>query len=144
MNIDYVKHVENDKSGYSFLPEDFDICLITKYSIFKSDANNILKRLFSKTQTYGTISQIPFDELFLIHKQLFLTLRYFYCLKGDLIKSLVNNNNKIFDLKSQEGNDFICSLHLKKQRRINVKIKYFDYIYDFDRYIYNILVSKMS
>ncbi len=119
-----------------YSPNDPDLILIAKYSVFRSITLRLINDFFKEVKTYGSISGIPSDSLFLLQKKFESTICYFHDLGDRLFSSLDKTTSKIENLSEEIGSDsLIYWLYSKKRLRLIHKLEYCDNIQYLKEYI---------
>lgn len=128
-----------------YSPNDPDLVLISDYSIFQSGTLEVVNDFFEEVGTYGSISGMPSDILFLFQKRFDSYLNYFHDIRERLSASLDDTTVKISSFHDTVGHDsFIEWLYSKKRRRTISKISYYDFICEMVGYIHHFLLSKVN
>jgi hypothetical protein len=128
-----------------YSPNDPDLILISDYSIFRSGTLELINDLFEELGTYGLISGIPSDVLFVFQKRFESYLNIFPDLRDRLISSVDDITRKLSNTREEVGpGSFIEWLYSKKRRRTLAKISYYDFIRDIEGYVHHFLFSKAN
>ena len=128
-----------------YSPNDPDLILISDYSIFRSGTLELINDLFEELGTYGLISGIPSDVLFVFQKRFESYLNIFPDLRDRLTSSVDDITRKLSNVREEVGpGSFIEWLYLKKRRRTLAKISYYDFIRDIEGYVHHFLFSKAN
>jgi hypothetical protein len=128
-----------------YSPNDPDLVLISDYSIFRSGTLELINDIFEELETYGLISGIPSDVLFVFQKRFESYLNIFPDLRDRLTSSVDDITRKLSNVREEVGpGSFIEWLYLKKRRRTLAKISYYDFIRDLEGYVYHFLFSKAN
>lgn len=128
-----------------YSPNDPDLVLISDYSIFCSVTLELVNDLFEELGTYGLISGIPSDVLFVLQKRFESYLNIFPDLRDRLYASALDIIGKISKVRDNEGpGSFIEWLYSQKLRRTAAKISYYDFIRELKGYIHHFLLTKAS
>jgi len=128
-----------------YSPNDPDLILISVYSIFRSGTLELINDLFEELGTYGLISGIPSDVLFVFQKRFESYLNIFPDLRDRLISSVDDITRKLSNTREEVGpGSFIEWLYSKKRRRTLAKISYYDFIRDLEGYVHHFLFSKAN
>jgi len=128
-----------------YSPNDPDLVLISDYSIFRSGTLELINDLFEVLGTYGLISGIPSDVLFVFQKRFESYLNIFPDLRDRLSSSVADITRKLSNARDEVGpGSFIEWLYSKKRRRTLAKISYYDFIRDLEGYIHHFLLSKSN
>ena len=128
-----------------YSPNDPDLVLISDYSIFRSGTLELINDLFEELGTYGLISGIPSDVLFVFQKRFESYLNIFPDLRDRLTSSVADITRKLSNAREEVGpGSFIEWLYSKKRRRTLAKISYYDFIRDLEGYVHHFLFSKAN
>jgi len=128
-----------------YSPNDPDLVLISDYSIFRSGTLELINDLFEELGTYGLISGIPSDVLFVFQKRFESYLNIFPDLRDRLTSSVADITRKLSNAREEVGpGSFIEWLYSKKRRRTLSKISYYDFIREMFGYIHHFLLSKAN
>ena len=128
-----------------YSPNDPDLILISDYSIFRSGTLELINDLFDELGTYGLISGIPSDVLFVFQKRFESYLNIFPDLRDRLSSSVADITRKLSNARDEVGpGSFIEWLYSKKRRRTLAKISYYDFIRDIEGYVHHFLFSKAN
>ncbi len=128
-----------------YSPNDPDLILISDYSIFRSGTLELINDLFDELGTYGLISDIPSDVLFVFQKRFESYLNIFPDLRDRLTSSVSDITRKLSNAREEVGSgSFIEWLYSKKRRRTLAKISYYDFIRDLEGYVRHFLFSKAN
>ena len=128
-----------------YSPNDPDLILISDYSIFRSGTLELINDLFEELGTYGLISGIPSDVLFVFQKRFESYLNIFPDLRDRLTSSVDDITRKLSNVREEVGpGSFIEWLYSKKRRRTLAKISYYDFIRDIEGYVHHFLFSKAN
>ena len=128
-----------------YSPNDPDLVLISDYSIFRSGTLELINDLFEELGTYGLISGIPSDVLFVFQKRFESYLNIFPDLRDRLTSSVADITRKLSNAREEVGpGSFIEWLYSKKRRRTLSKISYYDFIRDLEGYVHHFLFSKAN
>ncbi|HNT13218.1 MAG TPA: hypothetical protein PKG59_20210 [Spirochaetota bacterium] len=128
-----------------YSPNDPDLVLISDYSIFRSGTLELINDLFEELGTYGLISGIPSDVLFVFQKRFESYLNIFPDLRDRLTSSVADITRKLSNAREEVGpGSFIEWLYSKKRRRTLAKISYYDFINEMVGYIHHFLLSKVN
>lgn len=128
-----------------YSPNDPDLVLISDYSIFRSGTLELIKDLFEELGTYGLISGIPSDVLFVFQKRFESYLNIFPDLRDRLTSSVADITRKLSNAREEVGpGSFIEWLYSKKRQRTLAKISYYDFIRDLEGYVHHFLFSKAN
>ncbi len=128
-----------------YSPNDPDLILISDYSVFRSVTFELINDLFEELETYGLISGIPSDVLFIFHKRFESYLNIFPDLRDRLSLSVADITFKLSKVRDVHGpGSFIEWLYSKKRRRTLAKISYYDFIRELEGYVHHFLFSKAN
>ena len=128
-----------------YAQNDPGLILISDYSVFYSGTTEIINDFFEEMETYGSISDMPSDMLFLFQKRLESFLNCFHDIRERLSASLDDTTVKISSFHDTIDRDsFIEWLYSKKRRRTVSKISYYDFIREMVGYIHHFLLSKAN
>lgn len=128
-----------------YSPNDPDLVLISDYSIFRSGTLELINDLFEELGTYGLISGIPSDVLFVFQKRFESYLNIFPDLRDRLTSSVADITRKLSNAREEVGpGSFIEWLYSKKRRRTLAKIEYYDFIRELKEYIHHFLFIKAN
>ena len=128
-----------------YSPNDPDLVLISDYSIFRSGTLELINDLFEELGTYGLLSGIPSDVLFVFQKRFESYLNIFPDLRDRLTSSVDDITRKLSNTREEVGpGSFIEWLYSKKRRRTLAKISYYDFIRDIEGYVHHFLFSKAN
>ncbi len=128
-----------------YAPNDPSLILISDYSVFHSGTTEIINDFFEEVKTYGSISDMPSDTLFIFQKRFESYLNYFHDIRERLSASLDDTTVKISSFHDTvDSGSFIEWLYSKKRRRTVSKISYYDFIREMGGYIHHFLLSKAN
>ena len=121
------------------------LILISDFSVFRSGTLEVINDFFREVETYGSISGMPSDVLFLFQRRFEAYLKHFGDIRERLSASVDDTALKISKFLDDYGpGSFIEWLYSKKRRRTLAKISYYDFIRELEGYVHYFLLSKAN